>query len=123
MLVSVMFIIFASSTLVNLGYRLNISLITSFTIGIMMIVMGAYMKNIKQNWFMGIRTPWTLSNETVWNKTHLFGGKLFMGFGVSLMIITWLPARIALILFIIGIGSVTLGSFLYSYLIYKKELK
>jgi uncharacterized membrane protein len=39
--------------------------------------LGILVENAKQNWFIGIRTPWTLSSEKVWNKTHKIGGKLF----------------------------------------------
>lgn len=61
------------------------SLNSSFNMGFMLIpafaglffYIGILCENAKQNWFIGIRTPWTLSDETVWNKTHKVGGRLF----------------------------------------------
>lgn len=48
---------------------------TVLFIGILFTVLGFYFKTIKPNYFIGIRTPWTLESETVWNKTHKLGGK------------------------------------------------
>ena len=46
-------------------------------IGLLFTILGNYFKTIKPNYFIGIRTPWTLENEDVWKKTHLLGGKLW----------------------------------------------
>lgn len=40
-------------------------------------VLGALLPHTERNWFMGIRTPWTISNDIVWNKTHKLGSRLF----------------------------------------------
>ena len=45
--------------------------------GISFMVLGNYFPTIKPNYFLGIRTPWTLENETVWRKTHRFGGRIY----------------------------------------------
>jgi uncharacterized membrane protein len=45
-------------------------------IGVLYLVFGNYFKTIKANYFIGIRTPWTLENETVWKETHKLGGKM-----------------------------------------------
>jgi uncharacterized membrane protein len=44
---------------------------------VLFFYVGVLVENAKRNWFIGIRTPWTLSSESVWNKTHKLGGKLF----------------------------------------------
>jgi len=46
-------------------------------LGILFYYCGILIENAKRNWFIGIRTPWTLSNEKVWERTHKIGGKLF----------------------------------------------
>jgi len=51
-------------------------------LGLMFAVMGNWMGKIRQNFYIGIRTPWTLANETVWEKTHRLGGKLFVAAGL-----------------------------------------
>ena len=55
-------------------------------IGILYIILGHYFKSIKSNYFIGIRTPWTLENETVWEKTHKFAGKLWFTGGILIVL-------------------------------------
>lgn len=116
-------IIYVSTGIYNIGYNINIGIITAVTIGIMMIILGNYLSKIKNNWFIGIRTPWTISSENVWNKTHRVGGILFMIFGLVIMIAPFLPELIALILFIGWTIILVFGTFAYSYWIYRKEKK
>ena len=53
-------------------------------VGVMLMIMGNYFGKLKSSFFIGIRTPWTLSSETVWQKTHRVGGKLFVAAGFLL---------------------------------------
>ena len=78
--------IFTVATFYNLKYSVNVGAIVAGLIGALMVVMGNYFGKIKRNWFIGIRTPWSLSSENVWNKTHRLGGRLFMiwGLGIAL---------------------------------------
>ncbi len=90
-------------------------------VGLLLMLIGNYMPRMRSNWFMGIRTPWTLSSETVWRKTHRLGGKLFMLAGL-LMILTPLFDPSLTIWFIIGV--VLLASIVpigYSYWLYQQE--
>lgn len=105
----------------NLGYNLNVGIITATSIGLTIIIIGNYLGKIKSNWFIGIRTPWTLSSESVWNKTHHLAGKLFIIWGVLIIITPWLPALLATILFFSGIIMVLVGSIFYSYFLFLKE--
>ena len=52
-------------------------------IGGLLVVLGNYMPKTGSNWFFGIRTPWTLSNEQVWADTHAIGGPIMMGVGAA----------------------------------------
>lgn len=115
--------IYVASGLFNLGYPVKIGILVPFLIGAMFILLGNYMGKIKNNWFMGIRTPWTLSSENVWNKTHRFGGRAFIFFGLLLMVSPWLPEAAAMVAFISGLLLVTVGTMAYSYLLYSRERK
>ncbi|MGB9857000.1 MAG: SdpI family protein [Dictyoglomaceae bacterium] len=89
-------------------------------LGILFIILGNYMPKIKYNWFIGIRTPWTLSNEEVWRKTHRFSGFAFVIAGIFLLISGFLPPYLN---FLLGIGGILIAvilSILYSFLVYKK---
>lgn len=88
-------------------------------VGLMFIAVGFYLKNIKPNWFIGIRTPWTLSNDEVWVRTHKLGGKLFVIAGLIFIISIFLPANWAGYLFGLAILLI-LSSIIYSYIIYKQ---
>jgi len=61
----------------NLGFKLNPNFLIPISIGILFFYTGLILEKSKRNWFIGIRTPWTLSSDIVWNKTHKLGGALF----------------------------------------------
>jgi uncharacterized membrane protein len=122
-ILAVLAAVFTGSGLYNLGYAVNIGFFVPLVIGLMMIVMGNYMGKIKKNWFVGIRTPWTLSSENVWNKTHRFGGWMFMIFGLLLILTPFLPASFGLAAILIGVFLTAVVTMVYSYLEYQKEKK
>ncbi|EEM01802.1 hypothetical protein bmyco0002_58810 [Bacillus pseudomycoides] len=70
---------------------------------------------------MGMRNPWTLSNEEVWRKTHRFSGKVFVALGLMMMVSIVVPAewRSYMMLTMILIAVVLTNG--YSYILYKKE--
>lgn len=67
----------------NLGYdQFNIGMAIMPLVGLIFIVVGAVIRKAKRNFFVGIRTPWTLTSDYVWDETHKLGGILFMVAGV-----------------------------------------
>lgn len=93
-------------------------------IGILYIIFGNYFKTIKANYFIGIRTPWTLESETVWKKTHKFGGKLWFAGGIIIVITSLiLEKETNFTIFLIITGIITIIPIAYSYLIFKNERK
>ncbi|MFA5021977.1 MAG: SdpI family protein [Patescibacteria group bacterium] len=106
--------------LAGLGYDVSVGSIVPASVGILFIILGNYMGKIKSNWFMGIRTPWTLSNEEVWNKTNRLGGKIFILIGILLIVGIVLPPMVFWQLFIIGMLIIVLVPMIYSFLLYKK---
>lgn len=105
------------------GYEINIGVIVPLFVGLLFVIIGNYMGKLKSNWFVGIRTPWTLSSEEVWNKTHRFGGKIFMLGGLLLGITAYIPAPINFYLFIINLIFIVFTPVVYSYIMLKKEKK
>lgn len=90
-------------------------------LGLLFVVLGNYMKTIKANYFIGIRTPWTLENETVWKKTHKLGGKLWFIGGLLIVICCLIfNKELSSKLFIGIVITISLIPVLYSYFIYKK---
>jgi len=91
-------------------------------IGLLFIILGNYFKTIKANYFIGIRTPWTLENETVWKKTHKLGGKMWLIGGIIIAISSvLLDTKLNFNLLIIITGIITIIPIAFSYLIYKRE--
>ena len=84
-LIGVMLVIHTATVLIALGVHLDINKIVVVTIGILFIMIGNVMGKIRSNFFMGIRTPWTLSSELSWRKTHRLGGWLFVMVGVAML--------------------------------------
>ncbi len=121
-MVAFLFYIYLLSIFWNLGIKFSMirSLVPAFAI--LFFYCGVLMEKAKQNWFIGIKTAWTLSNEEVWDKTHKLGGKLFKLSAVISLIGLFFD-RIAIWL---TIGPITLSSIfiiIYSYFVYRKIKK
>ncbi|MCR4368447.1 MAG: DUF1648 domain-containing protein, partial [archaeon] len=70
----------------NLGNAVSMTQALVPGIAILLYAMGALMDNAKRNWFVGIRTPWTVSNDVVWDKTHKLGAPLFKISGAIILL-------------------------------------
>jgi uncharacterized membrane protein len=107
--------------LAGLQVQLDVGIITRLFIGLLFIILGNYMGKLRPNFFVGIRTPWTLSNAEVWQKTHRRGAWIF----VLLGLIFWASLIQPHNPFLAGlaIGAVILGTLyiiLYSYILFYK---
>ena len=93
-------------------------------IGLLFMALGNYFKVIKQNYFLGIKTPWTLVSEEVWKLTHILAGKLWIVGGLLIVIFSLvIPEDINFYLFIIITAIITIVPIVYSYLIFRKLKK
>ncbi len=106
----------------NLGVQISPNLTFPIIFGILSIYIGFVLDHAEQNWFVGIRTPWTLSSETVWKKTHAMGGKLFKIAGVICFIGVLFPDY-AFWFILIPIIAVALYTVVFSYWEYQKEIR
>lgn len=90
-------------------------------VGILYIFLGNYFKVLKQNYFIGIKTPWTLENEEVWKLTHLLAGKMWVIGGLAVVILSLIvPEDINFYIFLSITAVISIVPIVYSYLIYKK---
>jgi uncharacterized membrane protein len=89
-------------------------------IGILFIVIGLNMAKIKHNYFFGIRTPWTLASEEVWNKTHRTLGPWWVICGVIFLFLVFLPSAIMFIVLLVLTILLALGSVVWSYVLYRR---
>ena len=97
-------------------------MVLSLLLGILLVVLGNMMPKLKINYMIGFKTPWTLSNETVWLKTHRLAGKLWFAGGFVMMAGSLLPISSQLaLLYLLGCASlITLIPCIYSYIIFKR---
>lgn len=108
----------------SLGYKFRMSAALLPFMGILFIFIGYMLKQAKRNFFIGIRTPWTLSSDSVWDKTHQLGSVLFMASGVLTFIGGFfLGGEAAIWLILLPLLVSTLFLVVYSYVLYRNETK
>jgi uncharacterized membrane protein len=90
-------------------------------VGVTFIAIGNLLPRAKPNWWFGIRTPWTLSNDRVWERTHRVGGYVMTLIGVLAVISSFFATEVAFVAFMVVAGAMTLGLIAYSYFAWKQE--
>jgi uncharacterized membrane protein len=86
--------------------------------GILFVVLGNLLGKVTRNFFVGIRTPWTLASEEVWNRTHRLAGKLIVAAGLVVVANALVGFKVWVL--IAAIGLATLIPVVYSYVLYKR---
>lgn len=106
---------------VVMGAPLSQERLTPALIGVMLVIMGNVLPLARPNWFVGIRTPWTLSSDRVWERTHRIGGYLMVASGVVAIAVAALPFPVSFPA--LGVVSATAGlvPVIYSYIAWKQE--
>jgi uncharacterized membrane protein len=103
------------------GAPIPIQRVMPIALGFLFVMIGNYLGRVQPNWFLGIRTPWTLSSDTVWRKTHRLGAWVFVIAGVLFMVTAFVPgARSAVPLAVIVVGLVLIPV-LYSLYLWMRE--
>ena len=108
----------------NLGYtnfRMSGAMLPA--IGLLFIFIGFMMRQAKRNFFIGIRTPWTLSSDMVWNETHRVGAILFMISGALAFIGGFFGGTTAFWMMFAPIMGSTAFLLVYSYVLYQRETR
>jgi uncharacterized membrane protein len=98
----------------NLGAKFSMNAMMAPAFGLFFILVGLVLKKAKRNYFIGIKTPWTLANDTVWEKTHKLGSKLFMASGVLTIACVLYPPATSFVLLVTALGA-ALITVVYSY--------
>ncbi len=104
----------------NLGIKISPNVTVPIGLGALLFYVGILCENVERNWFIGIRTPWTLTNERVWKKTHRMAGRLFKIAGIFASIGIFFR-NYAIIFAVLPVLVVTIGLIIYSYTEYQKE--
>lgn len=106
---------------IALGYLGDMPGSVTIGIGLLFIILGNYFGKIKPNYFVGIKTPWTLASEDVWNKTHRMAGPYWVGGGLAVAAGGFLPHPWSTIVTIGALSIAVVVPTAYSYLLYRKS--
>lgn len=99
----------------------SIARAATVAVSLLFVFIGNMMGKIKHNYFMGIKTPWTLADPDVWNRTHRFTGRLWFLVGVvTIPCALWLPERFFAVIFGMGMLLSTGAGIVMSYVWYRQ---
>lgn len=117
-----LFYIYLLTIFWNLGFRFSMNQFLPPALAILFYYIGVLVEKAKRNWFIGIRTPWTLSSDKVWEKTHQIGGKLFKVLGVITLLGIFFGDYT---IFIVLVPAILVAGYtiVYSYFEYQKEVE
>lgn len=90
-------------------------------LGVMFMVLGNYMPKVKHNYTFGIKTPWTLASENVWNKTHRMSGPVWVVGGLLTAACGFMEGTAAAIAMTVVLAVMVIIPMAYSYLAFQKE--
>ena len=105
-----------------LGMDMNVQIVMPLLIGLLMVIIGNWLPKCTQTYTLGIKLPWTLADETNWNRTHRFAGPVWVVCGMVIMVCGLIGGAFLWVMpvaFVVMIAAPTL----YSYLLFRKAQK
>ena len=122
LLITFFLVIHVVTLLAAMGYEVSIDKIVPSIAGILFIVIGNYLPKSKSNYFYGIKTPWTLSSDVSWRKTHRLGGKLFIISGAVIILSSFfLDGNVKTVTVMIAIFAAVIVPLIGSYFYAKND--
>lgn len=107
----------------SLGYTMNVSRIIPVLVGLLFVYLGNVMPKFKHNYFVGIKTSWTLASEQVWYLTHRLTGKVWVGGGIVMVGSVLLPLNMIVWTILAVVATLVLVPVIASYYFFKKHKK
>ncbi|HEX7089013.1 MAG TPA: SdpI family protein [Longimicrobiales bacterium] len=104
-----------------LGWPVDVGRVMLLAAGLLFVALGNYLPRVRSNWWMGIRTPWTLESERVWRETHRVAGWSFVFGGVVTMVAALLPPAARPWVALAGLVVAGFVPAVYSYVAYRRE--
>lgn len=105
-----------------LGWPVEVDRVVTASTGLLFVGLGNYLPRIRSNWFIGIRTPWTMDNDRVWRATHRVGGRAFVAAGLVMVLAALLSPRARGWAIGIAIAIAAVVPLVYSYVAYRRDL-
>jgi uncharacterized membrane protein len=104
-----------------MGTPVDINLAIGLGVGLLLMVIGNYLGKVQPNWFLGVRTPWTLASEQVWRKTNRTAGWLFVLAGMVIAVCAFIPSIPTTAVMGVAVGLAALIPVVQSYLLWRTE--
>lgn len=104
-----------------LGWHVNMPKVVLVSLGVLFILLGNLLPLVRSNFIIGIRTPWTLSSETVWTRTHRVGGYAMVAAGVITIVAGLVAQPVG---FVVALASLVISALvpvIYSYILWSRE--
>ena len=114
----VLLVVGTTALLAGAGHHVSVALIAPLAVGVLLMVVGNFMGKFRKNFFVGIRTPWTLTSDVVWERTHRLAGWLFVLAGL-----VWIAGALANVSPAVLVGAALVAGFVpvvYSYFLYRR---
>jgi uncharacterized membrane protein len=121
LVVAFMAALYAATVAAAFGHQVDITQVSFLGTAVLFIVIGNFMGKIRPNWFVGVRTPWTLSSKKSWNKTHRLAGWLFMLMGALFAAVAFVHTTWTFVALLIVGATCILSLVVYSYLVYRSD--
>jgi uncharacterized membrane protein len=117
------FVAYSQGLMLWSGFGHRIDVVRALLAGVLIMfgIMGNVMGKVRRNFWVGVRTPWTLANDRVWNDTHRLAGRLFVGVAVLLipLLFTSVPVEALLMIVVLAIVHAAIIPAVYSAVHYK----
>ena len=105
-----------------LGVDMNVQIIMPLLIGLLMVIIGNWLPKCKQTYTLGIKLPWTLADETNWNRTHRFAGPIWVAGGMVIMVSAFIGGMMLWVMLPVFVAMIAAPT-VYSYLLFKGKIK
>jgi uncharacterized membrane protein len=116
------FAVFEGAILASyLGVPVSVGTVAPALTGVLFILLGGMMGKVRPNWFVGIRTPWTLTSKRAWTRTHRVGGFAMIALGALLLAASAISSTAAGVTLLGGSILLTIGVFAYSYVVWRDD--
>ncbi|MCA9602691.1 MAG: SdpI family protein [Myxococcales bacterium] len=104
--------------LVAIGWAFSMLTVVGVATGLLFVFLGNVFGKLRKNFFIGIRTPWTLASDEVWARTHRFGGRVFVAAGLVAILGSF--AGHATLAILAAVSTAAVLSLAYSYIIARR---
>jgi uncharacterized membrane protein len=119
--VILMLVVHAAIVLVALGVAIDPTVLIGAGIGLLFVVIGSQLARTQSNWFLGVRTPWTLESERSWQRTHALAGRLFIVLGAVTVALALVAPQLSIWWLVAGVLVLVGTTFAYSYVVWRDD--